>query len=216
MSILIFISFIISFKFWTSRIELIIHAQIILFLIFANENTEKNLINFSSNFQWTKFDFGFIITNNFKRIINCSSSTEKLKNIQFYWDEMPFNYICIIIIALVVILIKFTKKLLPFLNKLWWVKRCRLNHDNSYWLKRLTNSLNSNLSWNLLNNISKYFTNKEFYLFWTALIIWPFLILSLTIDLLSYEKHFFISLISIAFWVVFAFCYIVKYITSLY
>ena len=97
-SVFIILNLIFSIKFGISRIQLITHGQTIIFLMFSNPNLSKNLKSFTINFQWIKLDFGFVIPSLFKTSEFWSHSTTKMENIQFYWQEMSYNYILILLI----------------------------------------------------------------------------------------------------------------------
>ena len=76
------------------------YAQPILIFLFAMDRPSQNIISFAQWLQWTKLNLGFIYIFSFRESLFWYKATDKLSDVQLYWQTTVQNYLFLILSVL--------------------------------------------------------------------------------------------------------------------
>ena len=79
-------------------------AQTVILYIHCSPNIDQNLINFTSWFQFVKFDFRFMTIKKLINLFNWTTESDRMASIQFYWQATILNYFNLIVLLIIFIL----------------------------------------------------------------------------------------------------------------
>ena len=87
-------------------------AQTIILYVHCSPNVDQNLVNFTSWFQFVKFDFRFMTIKKLMTLLNWTIVSDRMASIQFYWQATILNYFNLIVLLTAFILCVYFVKML--------------------------------------------------------------------------------------------------------
>ena len=174
--ILLILSILFAFIFGMSFLYLLEFAQTIIFCIHSSQNADQNLINFTSWFQFAKFDLRFFTVSKLMSLEMWTTESDRMMSIQFYCQTTVLNYFNLIAVLVVwALFIYFFKKL-----------------ESQFKMLQIINNLIQNMI--TINKLAWIFVH----------LLLNFLILNLAEDMLNLISHpFFCSLSLVLFTAIF-------------
>ena len=145
------------------------YAQPILIFLFAMDRPSQNIINFAQWLQWTKLNLGFIYIFSFRESLFWTRATDKLSDVQLYWQTTVQNYLFLILSVLI----------------LWCA------------LKLWNRLLNSEYIQKLINDVISFIVNSNSIKTFMIDSVYPFMFANIINDIYSFSNHKLLSILSI-------------------
>ena len=145
------------------------YAQPILIFLFAMDRPSQNIISFAQWWQWTKLNLGFIYIFSFRESLFWYKATDKLSDVQLYWQTTVQNYLFLILSVFI----------------LWCA------------LKLWSRLLSSEYILRLINDVIVFIVSSKSIKTFMIDSIYPFMFANIINDIYSFSNHKLLSVLSI-------------------